>query len=167
MNCKCGKQLTGRNRPGDDGVTRCAKCAARRRKLKYHRSAKGKAHWQKEYARDKEKIKARATKWNRDNVERHRESRHKYRDSDHYRELARGHAAKRRKSREHYRIKVLPPKSPCYLCGAEKSLSVDHLHPVSRGGTDELSNLGWLCIPCNSFKQARLLTAGGASGVII
>lgn len=45
----------------------------------------------------------------------------------------------------------------CVECGAKKSdgatLHVDHKIPVSKGGTDELSNLQTLCSDCNLNKS--------------
>ncbi len=46
----------------------------------------------------------------------------------------------------------------CLECGAtneEKTLHADHIHPVSQGGTDELSNLQTLCDDCNFAKYNR------------
>jgi len=43
----------------------------------------------------------------------------------------------------------------CELCGIsaeEKSLEVDHIHPKSLGGRDDLSNYQALCYSCNSSK---------------
>ncbi|RKN56241.1 HNH endonuclease [Micromonospora costi] len=40
-------------------------------------------------------------------------------------------------------------------CGATTDLTVDHVHPWSKGGTDDLDNLQLLCRPCNSRKGAR------------
>jgi diadenosine tetraphosphate (Ap4A) HIT family hydrolase len=43
----------------------------------------------------------------------------------------------------------------CELCGIsaeEKSLEVDHIHPKSLGGKDDLSNYQALCYSCNSCK---------------
>ncbi len=47
----------------------------------------------------------------------------------------------------------------CVECGITKketSLHVDHIIPVSRGGTDELSNLQTLCKVCNLSKANRI-----------
>ncbi len=37
-------------------------------------------------------------------------------------------------------------------CGIHQDLTVDHVIPLSRGGTDELSNLQFLCVEHNSSK---------------
>jgi 5-methylcytosine-specific restriction endonuclease McrA len=42
-------------------------------------------------------------------------------------------------------------------CGIHQDLTVDHIIPLSRGGTDELSNLQFLCVAHNSSKGDRLL----------
>lgn len=44
----------------------------------------------------------------------------------------------------------------CAECGSEADLTIDHIVPVSRGGTDDLGNLRLLCRPCNSKKGDRL-----------
>lgn len=45
----------------------------------------------------------------------------------------------------------------CKECGAKKSegatLHIDHIIPISKGGTDELSNLQTLCADCNLNKS--------------
>jgi diadenosine tetraphosphate (Ap4A) HIT family hydrolase len=46
----------------------------------------------------------------------------------------------------------------CELCGIsaeEKSLEVDHIHPKSLGGKDDLSNYQALCYSCNASKGNR------------
>lgn len=44
----------------------------------------------------------------------------------------------------------------CLHCGTTENLSLDHIHPYSRGGQDTLDNLQTLCRPCNSRKGARV-----------
>jgi 5-methylcytosine-specific restriction endonuclease McrA len=39
----------------------------------------------------------------------------------------------------------------CFYCG-ERATTVDHLRPVSRGGTDHESNLVACCSDCNAAK---------------
>lgn len=40
-------------------------------------------------------------------------------------------------------------------CGIHEDLTVDHMLPISRGGTDELTNLQFLCRKHNSGKGDR------------
>lgn len=43
----------------------------------------------------------------------------------------------------------------CAFCGSKKILSIDHIYPISRGGTDDLDNLQLLCKKCNSTKHNK------------
>jgi 5-methylcytosine-specific restriction endonuclease McrA len=45
----------------------------------------------------------------------------------------------------------------CAICGVpDPNLQVDHVVPVSKGGTNELSNLQLLCPACNMTKSDKL-----------
>ena len=46
-------------------------------------------------------------------------------------------------------------KFACVECGSGDRLEIDHIKPVSRGGTDEISNLQILCKHCNCSKGAK------------
>ncbi len=51
----------------------------------------------------------------------------------------------------------------CQFCGAKAPdviLQIDHLHPVSKGGDNDILNLVTSCKTCNSGKGARLLSDG-------
>lgn len=43
----------------------------------------------------------------------------------------------------------------CRICGTTKRLTVDHIHPISKGGTHALENLRCLCRGCNSARGNR------------
>ena len=49
----------------------------------------------------------------------------------------------------------------CQACGAKAAdgaeLHIDHIHPVSKGGTNDPTNLQALCRDCNLGKGARVL----------
>ena len=52
----------------------------------------------------------------------------------------------------------------CLECGATPDISpleIDHIIPVSRGGTDEMSNLQTLCYTCNREKSDLIFKGGG------
>ncbi len=68
-------------------------------------------------------------------------------------------AAERRKMTSRMRVDVLRRDGyRCQMCGrqaADVEMHVDHIVPVSRGGTTEISNLQTLCIDCNLGKSNR------------
>lgn len=50
-------------------------------------------------------------------------------------------------------------KFQCVLCGSsgsEANLEVDHIIPISKGGTDDISNLRCLCFKCNRGKHSKI-----------
>lgn len=44
----------------------------------------------------------------------------------------------------------------CAICGLAENLEIDHIHPYSKGGTNDPSNLQVLCKPCNIKKSNNL-----------
>ena len=46
--------------------------------------------------------------------------------------------------------------SYCWVCLSTEKLTVDHIIPVSRGGTNSIENLITLCGSCNSSKGSML-----------
>lgn len=48
-------------------------------------------------------------------------------------------------------------KSRCARCGARGKMTMDHIIPLSRGGSHFAFNIQALCKPCNSSKGAKLL----------
>lgn len=51
----------------------------------------------------------------------------------------------------------------CKACGRGDNLAVDHVHPISRGGSDDLDNLQLLCQSCNSSKGRRTMAEWAAA----
>lgn len=43
----------------------------------------------------------------------------------------------------------------CAWCGSKENLTIDHITPISGGGTNDLSNLQVLCQSCNSRKGSK------------
>lgn len=53
---------------------------------------------------------------------------------------------------------LVAQKHRCANCGADLrkvKRHLDHIQPLSRGGSEDKSNLAWLCGPCNQSKGAR------------
>lgn len=44
----------------------------------------------------------------------------------------------------------------CHYCGQGPANTVDHLIPISKGGSDEAFNMVACCIQCNSSKRDRM-----------
>lgn len=45
----------------------------------------------------------------------------------------------------------------CLACGEKRPLSPDHVVPISRGGSNDISNIQPLCSECNNRKHARTI----------
>lgn len=45
----------------------------------------------------------------------------------------------------------------CLGCGATDRLSADHVVPLALGGSNDISNIQPLCIPCNSKKGVKVI----------
>lgn len=46
----------------------------------------------------------------------------------------------------------------CTYCSAKEDLTADHVVPLTRGGTNDRSNLTACCIPCNTKKSNKLVS---------
>lgn len=44
----------------------------------------------------------------------------------------------------------------CANCGDLGDLTLDHIVPISKGGTARLDNVQWLCRSCNSAKGSKV-----------
>lgn len=76
-----------------------------------------------------------------------------------------GNRAKRKPLRSSEIIAAMKKSdSRCVACGTSDDLQVDHILPVSRGGTNDVDNLQMLCQPCNSSKRDKTMDEwnGGA-----
>lgn len=49
----------------------------------------------------------------------------------------------------------------CATCAQAKPLTIDHIVPVSKGGTNDLGNLQLLCRPCNTSKMTKIFSGIG------
>jgi hypothetical protein len=64
------------------------------------------------------------------------------------------------------RVKILTRDNyQCQMCGVSRTdgavLEIDHIHPISKGGSNGLHNLQVLCRECNSGKSDKIIPMPG------
>ena len=68
------------------------------------------------------------------------------------------------KQKRDRRVRLLRKNGPrCYWCHATflpSQLTLDHLKPRSRGGSNKLENLRLACFPCNNRRSDSLERPG-------
>lgn len=64
-------------------------------------------------------------------------------------------AAIRRAAQEHRPALIAQYGEKCQHCGATERLFIDHIIPLSKGGTNDYANLQLLCHSCNSKKGGK------------
>ena len=110
-----------------------------------------------QYASDPEKFRARAKAWRDRNPDYRQKKRikwKKYRAGWSAERMAFDNFRRKRGLSAAVARAILARKTHCVLCGGLGELHLDHDVPRSRGGSNELSNLQWLCPPCNTGKGA-------------
>lgn len=66
----------------------------------------------------------------------------------------------RNRSRKRHQLSSRDGGAICAYCGLRfklRRLTIDHVVPLSRGGTNALTNLVLACGPCNQSKADKLL----------
>ena len=57
--------------------------------------------------------------------------------------------------REHLSDVILS-NDACVYCGCSEKLTIDHILPINRGGTNDIYNLVPACLSCNSAKRDKM-----------
>jgi 5-methylcytosine-specific restriction endonuclease McrA len=77
-----------------------------------------------------------------------------------WKKAIRDYDGKRLPPTEWYIVKTIVlarDNNTCAYCGSTRKLHVDHIFPVSRGGSNSFENLTTSCGPCNQSKGPKLL----------
>lgn len=116
----------------------------------------------KQYRINKHQMNARVQEWRSKNRERHNAQNRDWAKRNKDKILAKTH--KRRAMQRNARGKwgagdlVLLRKvlgKTCMRCGSKDRISIDHVVPITKGGTNYPANLQFLCRSCNSGKNNR------------
>ncbi len=160
---------------------RCALCAPKAKREKEKRSRAKCREQRRKYAIEHEaEAKIRREKWKKENPEKDRLSklayyhrnrdrtleykreyyqRHKSKSYEYCRQrLARKAKAAGRFTVIEFRTEIRRQSGRCFWCSRplEENVVADHIIPLSRGGSDNISNIAATCPDCNLSKWAKL-----------
>ena len=141
----------------------CNKCGGKPKKTTSYCSPCNKAYMKAYRAHNKERMRAQQNAWNEANRPRSRELKRNY-----YRKnlplwsqyenerRARVIEAEGEHTREQWLNVVCSQQNKCFDCDATVPLTRGHLVPLSRGGSDWITNIVAQCRPCNSRQATKI-----------
>jgi len=124
-------------------------------------------YWRERYLKMREKIIQRMREYTERNREKVREINRKAQAR--YRKTEKGRWSKRvyeyRKrnpkigkiDKKQWEEKLKRLGGKCQMCGSTEDITIDHIIPLSKGGTNHIDNLQPLCRRCNSRKQNKIM----------
>jgi 5-methylcytosine-specific restriction endonuclease McrA len=140
---------TLRQRARDYRASHPEKVAESKRKWKKANKEKNVQSVIKYQQRYPEKHVAKTSKWRKENQDKYRN----YAQNRRVRKLENG--VFEISEKEIQRILSMP----CVNCGSKDKPTLDHIIPISLGGTHSIGNLQNLCMPCNSSKGNKVMMA--------
>lgn len=141
------------------------KCRDAERKYRKNNKEKVNAKKRERYYSKPEELKAKAAQYRQENYERRLEIERNSRvkNKEKYRPAKNARQRIRNKVIQGGTYLILDKElrkiynSPCFRCGSMKDQSLDHIIPISRGGSHSIGNIMTLCLPCNMSKNVKLL----------
>lgn len=121
------------------------------------------------YEENKKRRKRQLRRWREQNIERAREITREWQKENPVKSVASTERYRSRKvdaegdlTTESIQVVYWLHDHTCLRCGAAEDLTVDHIVPLSKGGSNHLSNLQLLCRPCNAHKGTNTWDYRGA-----
>ena len=152
-NCKqCDRNRAKRYRLDNPEKTKAAVSSWRARNTEHERQYR---------ADNADRIRANCARWASENPEMLKANQARYRGQNRNKRKNREHIRRTKKSDSSARLvterdlaKML--MKPCIYCGAQ-SAHIDHIIPLSRGGTHSIGNLAPACQWCNLSKNSKYI----------
>jgi 5-methylcytosine-specific restriction endonuclease McrA len=148
------------SRKGNKGHPSTIENIERMRNLGFEHAGKNHWNYQGGISKDKERIfimnKNRTNEWRKKNPEKYNKSNHESR----VKRRARMRGAEGSHTYEDFVEKKRLLGNKCMICGkseTEVKMTIDHIIPLSKGGSNYISNIQPLCFHCNSSKNNKML----------
>lgn len=142
----------------------CKPCHNKRcRVIEENTKDRRKAYRDKYYQANPEKYRKRSREYKAKNRDKVRETFQKWRKANPMQDRIRHHRRRARKqSVATFRVSGKEinylKNQPCFYCGSKEKISIDHVVPLSRGGSNSIGNYAPACFRCNSSKKDKLIT---------
>ena len=151
-------------------------CSPEHHKQHYNNNARIRAreYQRRQRAKNPELVRAKLRAWKQANPERHAENKRRsyfnnletsktYRKTHKEQIYEHNRAAfhKRRGAgdfdKDAWNKKLALLNYQCVYCGSKDRIEIDHIYPISKGGTNHIDNLQPLCAFCNNSKHNKIL----------
>ena len=149
----------------DGHLNQCKSCIEMRvKKWRLANPSIVKERMRTQYERHKKRVAANSIKWNKENKVRRKAIRDRWRlkSKDQITQIANNYRSRLAGAEgtftlEEYKNKLAHFGGMCAYCKIRKATTRDHMIPVTRGGSNYLTNVVPSCLPCNSSKADLLL----------
>ena len=146
----------------------CSECCKNRMKKHYNVNSKQKLVYQSVYYRANSQYAIQyAKEWRKNNPEKTKQYHKEYSEKNKEKEKIRFREkeSKRRALKKNNGVFYISKKelnsmlsSACVICSSIENITIDHIIPISRGGTHGIGNIQPMCLPCNTKKIDKTMS---------